>query len=524
MLRSFIGGSAIAFLVALVALVTLVALARPASAQPAEGVPPDPPASPAPAEETRGDEPTRRTHPAPPSGARSEQAPGQVGTSDTAHEAASPASPSLPGPAAGSGHQSPKRALPDYSGRGEPPTTPGDVALWVPRIVLFPLYIVSEYVIRRPLGWLITTAERNQWPSAIRDFFMFGPDKKAGIVPTAFLDFGFRPSFGVYAFWDDLLGPGNHLRIHASTFGKDWLQGAIADKVPLGDDAYMDLRVEGVHRPDNIFHGLGPRTLHEQRTRYGIDQFRARPVFEMTWWKSSRVSFEGGFKYVSFRDDACCDDPSLAVAIREGWQSAPPGFTTGYSSVYQRGELTIDPREERPADQSGFRLELEAEHGSNVRRSADNWVRYGGTFGGILDVKNNRTVSLSVTTLFVDPISPGGQIPFTEQVVLGGSGPMRGYLFGRLVDRSAAIATLKYKWPIWAFLDGTIQVAAGNVFGRQLSDFKTKLLRLSSAIGIESIGNPDHTFELLAGFGTETFDQGAEVTSIRLLFGTNRGF
>jgi hypothetical protein len=101
---------------------------------------------------------------------------------------------------------------------------------------------------------------------------------------------------------------------------------------------------------------------------------------------------------------------------------------------------------------------------------------------------------------------------------------MRGYLYGRLVDRSAAIATLKYRWPIWNWLDGAAQFAMGNVFGPQLGDFKTKLLRLTAAIGIETPGTADHTFEFLAGFGTETIEQGFEPTSFRLLFGTNRGF
>jgi hypothetical protein len=455
------------------------------------------------------------------------QAPAQ--TPDVRAEEKAPQPEQPPPPAAptyrdGDGATSPKRAMPDYDGRGEPKATAGDVALWIPRVIFAPLYFVSEFVIRRPLGFLITTAEQKQWPSAIRNFFLFGPEKKAGVVPTAFLDFGFRASVGVYAFWDDLFGPGNHLRLHATTLGPDWLQGAIADKIPLGKDASLDIRVEGVHRPDYIFHGLGPSSLQDQRTRYGIDQFRARPVFEMTWWKGSRLSVEGGFKYTRFRDDACCDDPSLVTAIRDGWQTPPPGFLTGYSNVYERGELTIDSRDERPADQTGYRVELEAEHASNVQRSSSNWVRYGGTVSGILDIKNNRTVGLSLTTLFVDPISSGAEIPFTEQIVLGGSGPMRGYLYGRLIDRSASVLTLKYKWPIWVFLDGTIQLATGNVFGPQLEDFKTKLLRLSGAMGIESIGSADHTFEFLAGFGTETFDHGAQVNSFRLLFGTNRGF
>lgn len=414
--------------------------------------------------------------------------------------------------------------MPDYDGRGEPSTTVGDVALWIPRVILFPLYVVSEYVVRRPLGWLISTAEENQWPSVIRNFFLFGPDKKVGIVPTAFLDFGFRPSVGIYAFWDDLLGRGNHLRFHATTFGPSWLQGAVADRLPIGESGAIDLRVEGVHRPDYVFHGLGPRSLQHERTRYGLDRVQVHPVFEMTWWRGSRILTEAGLKYVDFRDDACCDDISLGRAIRNGRQVAPPGYVDGYTSVYQRGEFTIDTRSERPANQSGFRLEFEAEHGSDARGSRASWIRYGGSVGGYLDIKNNRTVSLSFTSLFVEPLPGQARIPFTEQVVLGGSGPMRGFLYGRLVDRSAAIATLKYKWPIWAFLDGTIQVAAGNVFGAQLEDFATKLLRLSSAIGIESIGGADHTFEFLAGFGTETFDHGAEVNSFRLVFGTNRGF
>ena len=427
-------------------------------------------------------------------------------------------------PPAPPGGESPKRDVPDYDGRGDEPTTAGDIALWIPRVLLSPLYFVSEYVIRRPIGWLITTAEQKKWPSAIQNFFTFGPDKTAGVVPTFFLDLGFRPSIGFYAFWDDLLGPQNHLRMHFSTFGPDWLQGAVADKITLGKDSFFDLRLEGVHRPDFIFHGLGPRTLNSDRTRFGVDRVQVRPVFEAFWWKGSRITAEGGVRYVDFRDDACCGNPSLETRIQDGSIAAPPGYNDGYTSVFERVELTVDSRDPRPANQTGLRLELEVEQGSNVRRARDNWVRYGGSVGGFLDVHNNRTISLSVTTLFVDPISQNATIPFTEQVVLGGSGPMRGFLYGRLVDRSAAVATLKYRWPIWFFLDGAIQGALGNVFGPQLEDFKPNLLRVTANVGVETVGTADHTFEILVGFGTETIDQGANVNTIRLLFGTNRGF
>jgi hypothetical protein len=428
-------------------------------------------------------------------------------------------------PPAPPGGESPKRLAPDYDGRGGEPTTAGDVALWIPRIILSPLYFVSEYIIRRPLGWLITTAEQKQWPAAIANFFTFGPDKQAGVYPTFFLDLGFRPSVGIYAFWNDLLGKGNHLRLHFSTFGPDWLQGSVADKIPVGKDAFFDLRLEGTHRPDFLFYGLGPRSLNGDWSRYGIDKLQAKPVFEALWWRGSRVTVEGGVRYVDFRDDTCCGDPSLQTQLNRGvFATPPPGYVEGYTATFARGEFTVDTREARPASQTGMRLEVEVEQGSNVRHSTDNWIRYGGSVGGFLDVHNNRTVSLSVTTLFVDPLTANATIPFTEQVVLGGSGPMRGFLYGRLIDRSAAIATLKYRWPIWVLFDGSIQGALGNVFGPQLQDFDPKLLRVSANIGIETVGTADNTFEILFGLGTETIDHGANVNAFRFLFGTNRGF
>src|SRR5262245_6972398 len=124
---------------------------------------------------------------------------------------------------AGAAERPPKRELPDYDGRGGPPTTPGDGLLWVPRVVLFPLYLTSEYIIRRPLGWLISTAERNQIPALLYDFFAFGPNHKAGFFPTAYVDFGFEPSIGLFMFWNDAGFSGHNLRLSVATWGSGWL-------------------------------------------------------------------------------------------------------------------------------------------------------------------------------------------------------------------------------------------------------------------------------------------------------------
>jgi hypothetical protein len=50
-------------------------------------------------------------------------------------------------------------------------------------VALSPLYLVNEYVIRRPLGALVTVAERHQWVNAVSGFFTFGSRGDYVVVP-----------------------------------------------------------------------------------------------------------------------------------------------------------------------------------------------------------------------------------------------------------------------------------------------------------------------------------------------------
>jgi hypothetical protein len=115
-------------------------------------------------------------------------------------------------------------------------------------------------------------------------------------------------------------------------------------------------------------------------------------------------------------------------------------------------------------------------------------------------------------------------VPFTELVSLGGSEAMRGFVPGRLYGRSAAAVTLAYRWPVWVWLDGSIQLAIGNVFDEHLEDFKPDLLRFSAAIGVESVSSRDSAVEILFGLGSETFRHGGQITSFRFIFGSHYGF
>lgn len=436
-----------------------------------------------------------------------------------------PAPPPAPRDSSQDRQPSEDRAQPDYDGRGGPATTPGDVLLWVPRVILFPPYVVAEFVIRRPLGWLIAGAERSGLPAWLYDFFTFD-DHRAGVVPTALLDFDFYPSIGLYAFWNDVGFPGHQLRLRGAFGGEEWLGASFSDRIVF-DDAGRDrlrLDVRAQRRPDFTFFGVGPDTRQSDLVRYGQDLREVALSFDKGWWRASSARAEVGLKDIDFRRGGYDDDPTLDEEVAAGALPLPPGYDDGYTILHSRLALAVDNRSPRPASAEGWRLEAYGSHARDLRQDAS-FVGYGGSGGYALDLNGrNRIVTLGALVRFVDPIGDA-VIPFTELVTLGGAAnPMRGLYPGRLYDRSAAAAGLGYRWPIWIWLDGALRMEVGNVFGEHLEGFRLERLRWSGALGVESVGTPDNSFELMVGAGSETFESGGKIDSFRFVFGTTSGF
>jgi len=426
-----------------------------------------------------------------------------------------------------SGHaaEPPKRPLPDYGNRGPRPTTAGDVVKWVARILVSPFYFVSEYVIRRPLEAVIPLAERADLPKELYDFFLFGPDHKAGIVPTFLADFGLRPSVGLYGFWTDAFVPKHDLVVHGSTWGPDWLAGGVTDRVRFstGSTDNESLTLTAVARPDRPFYGIGPRSLQANESRYGATRIDLSDTLDRHVAPFLLVHASVGARAVDFYDGHnLYGDPTIAQSIAAGVFPAPPGYLHDYTLVTTSLRLDLDTRGEKAASGSGVRFELGAQQAADVRGGGHgSWVKYGGSLTGSVDLNgHHRVLSLSVMTAFVDPMTHDTNIPFTELVSLGGTEPMRAYLIGRMIDRSAFVTTLEYRWPVWAVLDGTMKAEFGNVFDAHLQDFAPNLLRFSGSIGVQTAGVSDNPLQLLFGLGSETFEQGGHLDSVRVYVGT----
>ena len=425
--------------------------------------------------------------------------------------------------ASGLASADPQRAAPDYDGRGNEDAEGGNWALWIPRVLLSPLYLINEYVLRRPIGALIEVAERDRWVDTVSDAFTFGPDNNYLLVPTVLFDFGLSPSIGLYFSGDNLIKPGNSINLHAATWGPRQITATALDRYTWNAGrSILSARVDFNRTQDSLFLGLGPDVTDATKSRYGLRRIDTHLSFKQSLTGESGFSVYAGVRTVGVRDGSCCGDPALADRIEDGSVMAPPGYGQDYTAFYQRARLTLDTRPPRPAPATGGYLSLGAETAFDIR-NARSWIRYGGVLGGVLDVTGHQhAVGLKVSVDLIDAMQ-GDEIPFTELPMLG-SAMMPGFVDGWMLGQSTTAAQLSYTWPVAVWLDGELRLSAGNAFGDHLAGFAFDKLRLSGDIGVTSIGARNQGLELLFGLGTETIEHGEHITSVRLTIGSRQGF
>jgi len=441
-----------------------------------------------------------------------------------------------------------KRPLQDYDGR-QPKVDPDEVALWIPRILFFPAYVVSEYLLRTPLGAMISTAEKDE---AVADV---AATSDIDVLPTLFVDLGFLPNVGVYFAWNNFVGTGNDLRASFSFGGIHFWRAALADRIPFAaptslerSNSFFQIEADFLKRGDLLFWGIGPRSLDEGRASYGILTAGAGGRIHLEPWRGLQLQAWVNGRYSDTDEGICRSETSIVTAdyiyracnpatirrrILDGSYPIPPHYARSYATVRNGVKVALDSRDERPAAGSGAAIDLSVEQVSEVdERLPGGWFNYGAIASGYLDLTGTqRVLGLTVEAQFQNKIDEHTQIPFTELVGTRDiqDAPeldlMRGFQPGRLLGSSALVATLDYRWPIWAFMDGTLQAAVGNAFARpHLEDFDPVLLRFSFVGGVRASSQRDYSVKLLAGFGTDTFEEGGSPSAFRLVLGGTTGF
>lgn len=412
------------------------------------------------------------------------------------------------------------RDVPDYDGRGPVPEDPAEPWLWIPRIATGPLYLVSEYLLRAPLGWFFTELERSGiLPAAVaylsRDF---------AVVPVALLDLGLRPSVRVFAFWKHALFDANRLDLSAATGGSGLLDARIADTVAV-DDVQVRLAFRASRRDDQVFGGIGSGAQNTvaNRARFTETRIETELRFDWRFWRRSHLRLGAAYDRRRFRDGDSLGDPALSARqdqLADG--RLPAGFAEGYSALRARAELVVDSRPANGVLAGGVRVGAYAEPALDLEHASERrWMRWGGHVTLATDaLGSQRVLSLEGDAHLVEDLgSDGDTIPFTELVDPGAAGFLPAYLPGQLRGRSAAALTARYRWPIWVFLDGSVFFSIGSVFGEHFAGFDTELLRYSFGIGVDAPNAGEHPFVFQLAFGSETFANGGEITSFRVLLG-----
>ena len=461
--------------------------------------------------------------------------------------AADPAA-SQPAPEPPSSPQPPEHDPPLPPGDDERPLpeglepAPQRAWLWLPRVVLFPLYAASEFLVRRPLGLLVTFEEKYHWHERYHDLLTFGSRQQIGIFPTVRLDVGQRFALGAFAYWNDVVGPSD-LRLRGVTGGeRSWnITGSWRYRWPAGARLAAAATVSKL--PDRPFYGFGPSSsssgwVYEESAVDLRSTFYA-PLAPRVEWRAF-----AGHQWKAYQPRlASVGKPALSDAIASGQLDAPPALDGGFSTLYAGIGVALDNRGRRlmpaphePSDfehRSGTGVALDARvrfnEGLRSTRAAEGdpretprWLAYGGSLEGTVDLTGTqRRLEAALHVAFADALPGAGPVPFSELVWLGGSHPLRGFRDHRLIDRSATVATLTYRWPIWVYLDGDLHYAVGNVFGEHLAGLEPELLRSSFGIGASTASSSDNPFEALLAFGTRPFQDGGGVESVRIVLGAS---
>lgn len=164
-----------------------------------------------------------------------------------------------------------KRRLPSYDGRKPARLTAGQVLVWIPRVLFFPVYATLEYVLRWPLVKLITLIEKYHLINYARGVFSLG-SSNAVLLPTLFVDFSRFASVGFYFSYKDLGVKKNKLVVQAGIWTGSWYHAVVKDRFSIfaKDEGTVTLRTELIWRPDYAFHGLGPDTRQQDESFFRL--------------------------------------------------------------------------------------------------------------------------------------------------------------------------------------------------------------------------------------------------------------
>lgn len=425
----------------------------------------------------------------------------------------------MPPPSAEPGEE---RPVPDYDRRPDEPPDAADVLIWVPRVIFSPVQLTLEYGLRWPMVKAITLAEQHKIFKRIENIFTFR-DGKSGIFPTALIDFGLKPSIGIYSFHNDVGYEGHDITLQAGFWVDNWKHLALRDRWEIFDgEGELAFGGEYSTRPDDPFYGVGYDAQYENRTNFR---------FRRTDAEVALSSYLSGLNQVGlsfrFRDGLLSggQHPEVSDLFRTDDLNGYGGDGYQLLSFVVAGAIDTRDRDLAFTAGTGFRLDLHGGFHASPGESDVSFLRFGGEAALFYDFSGrNHVLGLSVYTDFIETLGDAPP-PVSELILLGGNEHLRGFLLGRFRGESALVAKISYRYPIWILMDADLFAEVGNVFGPRLEDFGWKRLVFDAGLALRTAISRDTSIDALIAFGTNRFDEpNFELDNVRATLGANHGF
>jgi hypothetical protein len=391
-----------------------------------------------------------------------------------------------------------------YRGRENRPRFE-DAILWVPRLLFYPLHLLAEFAIRRPLYALFDWAERNHALPYVQ--LVLRPSPRFEWAPTVSLDFGIDEAFGVRMTARDLGFTGNTLYAYSAA-GTHRLEGELRDRIEASH-LFGELRLYGGRR-NRPFYGLGPDS---EPNRAFFEQDRAEGTLSVGFDDGKRqVALASGYRWEQVGDADI--GPPIGTTSPTG---LPPGFAElhlAFTSLH----LMLDTRDS-PDDTGGLRIAaaLSLAQDLSVRERAFATLELDAAVA-VEVVRPGRVLTLRLYA--ADAVPFGNEpVPLTHLSMLGGRNHI-GFPGGRFRGESALLAEVRYRYPVAYYADAQLIAGAGNVFARDLHDFCFGELTTTLAVGVRTRQTDLLPIEVMVGVGTSRFDQPFAIDSVRVYVGT----
>lgn len=349
-----------------------------------------------------------------------------------------------------------------------PPTPAADVALFVPRLLLTPPRLALTLLFF-PIQHGLRFVSRNVTASN-SDPTNDDVGRSASVLPHFSFLSGFGATFGGSLAYSNLSGWGEHVALGAA-FGGRYAHAvdlAFAAARTAGSRLWLETGTRHDRRSQEVFRGIegsGAATNSAATTRFREDRLTVRGHAGVTTGGRGGLVKTGVgaiLSHSSFAGSSNGEGAAGNASIRERYDTRSlVGFDRGVATIEPQAKLVVDTRETPHAASTGALVTAFAGAVPSIGRDDFAYGHFGLDANAIVDLYRGTRL-LVLRGALESVVGADAKIPFSRLPALGGSDRLRGYRADIYRDRTTALVSAEYRYPIHEVVAGALFVDAGN--------------------------------------------------------------